>query len=152
VPALLLLLPLRFSKFSQSAAITSFQLSAKAVFGWADSEPERSIVPPGQTLPNGSISLFVPQQTGTDAEGNAISGPPPSPCTLKSALSAATSLQTVGSRFTNAKRTVSWADLTAGAALTTVVEFERDQPSSPHSEASWEEDAYNDSRCCCLVM
>jgi len=117
-----------------------------------DSEPERSIVPPGQTLPNGSISLFVPQQTGTDAEGNAISGPPPSPFTLKSALSAATSLQTVGSRFTNAKRTVSWADLTAGAALTTVVEFERDQPSSPHSEASWEEDAYNDSRCCCLVM
>jgi len=51
------------------------------------------------------------------------------------------------------KRTVSWADFTAEdpSALTQVVEFERDGPSSPTSMDSW--DDRDDSSChCCSIQ
>lgn len=50
------------------------------------------------------------------------------------------------------KRNVSWADFHDAAALTTVVEFERDPaPSSPTSIDSWE--GASDSGCvCCSIQ
>lgn len=50
------------------------------------------------------------------------------------------------------RRNVSWADFNDGAALTTVVEFERDPaPSSPTSIGSWD-DHRRDDGCCCSLM
>lgn len=49
------------------------------------------------------------------------------------------------------KRNVSWADFHSTAALTTVVEFERDTaPSSPTSIDSWEGEHDNGCVCCSL--
>lgn len=49
------------------------------------------------------------------------------------------------------KRNVSWADFHDAAALTTVVEFERDPaPSSPTSIDSWEETSGSGCICCSI--
>jgi len=59
-------------------------------------------------------------------------------------------------KLTPAKRTVSWADIESGAALTTVKEFQPDppRPESPMSDpGSWDEGSGHHCRtCACIIL
>lgn len=87
-------------------------------------------------------------ETGTlaeDRDNGALAPEKSSGSALKSALSTTAS--------GGLKRNVSWADFNDAAALTTVVEFERDpMPSSPTSVGSWDSDQQDSGCICCSIM
>lgn len=59
-------------------------------------------------------------------------------------------------KLTSAKRTVSWADIESGAALTTVKEFQPDppRPDSPTSDANYDHwhEGHSSRMCSCVIL
>ena len=83
--------------------------------------------------------------SGEDRDNGGLVPEKSSGSALKSALSTTAS--------GGLKRNVSWADFNDAAALTTVVEFERDpMPSSPTSVGSWDSDQQDSGCICCSIM